>query len=527
MKKICLSLIAIFCLIEPSFAQQAGTLDSSFNQTGIYMHDFGFHDNINDVQIQPDQKIILTGIAITPAFAGVLKVMRLKTNGTPDSSFAVNGVYSLLVGNESYGYKSAVTPDGKIIVAGITYDANYQADWLLLRLDSTGTIDPTFGNNGITIVDFLNRDDLAYGMALQPDGKIVVAGSFTDTVNFYNNPCIMRFTSDGIIDSTYGSNGYTFIPGIDIDNRFYNVVVQPNGKIVACGHYSKVLSGAQDFDVLVFRTDSTGNPDAGFGVNGAFIQSINGGIDDAFGLGIDQDDNIVVAGYTTVPVTLEFDMVLLKYDSTGAPLSTFGNSGLVTFNNSEFDVAMSVQIQPDNKIVAGGSSGLSFFGARDFALWRYLPDGTPDPSFGTNGFVTTAVTPNFQDCNSIALQNDGKIVAAGKTFSGTNNDLAVVRYHNDLGTSVQEIKYSEAALNVFPNPASSGTFITIEFNNQAEKDISVTMIDFSGREVFKQKKIDSHSETHIIHIPQSIQSGIYVLKISNQKEAYFRKLMVK
>lgn len=520
-------MFAIIFLFEPSSAQQAGTLDSSFNQTGIYMHDFGFHDNLNDVQIQPDQKIMLTGVAITPAFAGVLKVMRLKTDGTPDSSFAVNGVYSLLVGNESYGYKSAITQDGKIIVAGITYDANYQADWLLLRLDSTGTLDPSFGNNGITMVDFLNRDDLAYGMTLQPDGKIVVVGSFTDTVNFYNNPCIMRFTPDGIIDSTYGSNGYVFLPGIDIDNRFYNVVVESNGKIVACGHYSKVFSGAQDFDVLVFRTDSTGTPDAGFGVNGAIIQSINGGIDDAFGLALDQDNNIVVAGYTTVPVTLEFDMVLLKYDSTGAPLSTFGNSGLVTFNNSEFDVAMSIQIQPDNKIVAGGSSGLNFFGPRDFALWRYIPDGTPDPSFGTNGFVITAVTPNFQDCNSIALQNDGKIVAAGKTFSGTNNDIAVVRYLNDLGTTVQEIKFSEGVLNVFPNPASSGTFVTIEFNNHSVKDISVTLIDFSGREIFKQEIMGSGSQSLIIPIPESTTSGIYVLKISNQKETYFRKIMVK
>lgn len=527
MKKICLILLVITSLFKPAFSQQAGTPDSSFNQTGIYMHDFGFHDNLNDVIIQPDQRIILTGVAITPAFAGVLKVMRLKTDGTPDSSFAVNGVYSLLVGNESYGYKSAITADGKILVAGITYDANYQADWLLLRMDSTGTLDPSFGNNGITLIDFFNRDDLAYGMALQPDGKIVVAGSYTDTVNFYNNPCIMRFTADGIVDSTYGSNGYAFLPGIDIDNRFYNVVVQPNGKIVACGHYSKVFSGAQDFDVLVFRTDSTGTPDAGFGVNGAIIQSINGGIDDVFGLGIDHDNNIVLAGYTTVPVTLEYDMVLLKYDSTGIPVSTFGNSGMVTFNNSEFDVAMSVQIQPDNKILAGGSSGLSFFGARDFALWRYLPDGTPDPSFGNNGFVTTAVTPNFQDCNSIALQGDGKIVAAGKTFSGTNNDMAVVRHLNDLGTTVYENNFRANDFQIFPNPAISGNLLTIHLKNQTIKNAAVAMLDCTGREIFRSKLAATNAETNFIRLPESLTGGMYLLMISDNNETFIRKLIVK
>jgi uncharacterized delta-60 repeat protein len=117
-----LALCTVFYTIN--FAQTAGTLDSTFNGTGIYTHDFGFQDNLNDVTMQPDQKVICTGVKLTPAFSGELMVLRLNADGTPDSSFAANGVYSLLVGNETYGYESYVQPDGKILVAGITYDAN-------------------------------------------------------------------------------------------------------------------------------------------------------------------------------------------------------------------------------------------------------------------------------------------------------------------------------------------------------------------------------------------------------------------
>jgi uncharacterized delta-60 repeat protein len=526
--KIFYSLWLLFLLnIGLALGQPSGTLDSSFNQTGIFMYDFGFHDNINDIKVQPNQKIIITGVEITPAFAGILKVMRLNTDGTLDPSFATNGIYSMPLGNESYGYRSVVTQEGKIIVAGITYDATYQADWLLFRLDSTGVLDSSFGNNGITIVDFFNRDDLACGMALQPDGKIVVAGSFTDTVNFYNNPCIMRFTSDGMIDSTYGSNGYTFIPGVDIDNRFYNVAVKPNGKIVACGHYSKVFTGAQDFDVLVFCTDSVGNNDPMFGVNGAVIQSINGGIDDVFGLDYDADGNIFVAGYTTLPVTLDKDIILVKYDSIGVPVSSFGSSGIVSFNHDEFDVAMEVKIQPDSKILVGGSSGLSFFGARNFAILRYLNNGNPDPTFGNNGFVSTAILPDFQDCNALTLQDDGKIVAAGKTYNGVNNDMAVVRYHNDIGTFIHQNNTQAFGMTLFPNPVIKGGVINLLSTFNTGEKINIALFNVMGEKIFEYQLPESGNDRYSINIPATVPSGVYVLNVTSEQFHASNKITIK
>lgn len=507
-------------------AQTAGTLDSTFNSNGIYTYDFGFHDNLKDVKIQPDQKIVCTGVALTPSFAGELRVLRLNPDGTPDNTFGTNGVYSLLIGNECYGYESFVRADGKIIVAGLTYDANYNADWLLLRLDSTGTLDPTFGTNGITMVDFFTRDDIAQAITVQADGKILVSGTSNDTINYYNNPTIVRFTENGVIDSTFGTNGIITVAGIDIDNELTSIAVQNDGKIVAAGHYSKVFTGAMDFDVLVIRVDSNGVPDATFGTNGVAITPINGGIDDSFGMALDTSQNIIVAGFTTLPFTLTLDMVLLKYNTSGTLDPNFGTGGIVTFNNSDEDVAYGVKIQPDNKIVVGGSSGLSFFGPRSMAVWRYLSNGTPDNTFGTNGFTTTDIYPDYQDINSIALQADGKIVAAGRTYNGSQNDIAVVRYLNGIPTSVEEMS-NKNLLSVFPNPVSQNGKITLNYKSLNGQE-QIEFYNLMGVKIAETHSGISRQGTSSteVRLPAPLVPCIYFVKVAGNESVNAFKLVV-
>ncbi len=521
MKKIFYFLAGVIACYNCS-GQSAGTLDSTFNGDGIFTHDFGFHANLNDVTLQPDQKIICTGVALTPAFSSVVKVVRLKIDGTPDSTFATNGVYSLFLGNETHAYESYVQDDGKIIVAGITYDTNYIADWMLLRLDSSGVLDPTFGTGGITTVDFFGRDDIAQAVTVQADGKILVSGTCNDTVNFYNNPTIVRFTADGIIDSTFATNGIISVAGIHIDNELTSISVQQDGKIVAGGHFSKFFTGAMDFDVLVIRVDSTGVLDSTFGLNGVVKTSINGGIDDSFGLETDQDGNIFVAGFTTLPVTLFFDMILLKYDSTGTLDPTFGNGGIVTFNNADEDVAYDLKIQPDNKIIVGGASGGSMLGPRDFAIWRYLPNGTPDSTFGYTGFVTTAVLPNFQDCNAIALQADGKVVAAGRANNGSQNDIAVVRYLNDLSTVVYEPD-EKSRLRIYPNPVFQNQSVTLIFENPLKPDARIEVYTLTGVKIFQSAVSRARSDFKIDF--SAWEAGTYFVRLFDGNETLVRQLV--
>jgi uncharacterized delta-60 repeat protein len=528
MKKIIL--IIFFCFqicVKPALSQSAGSLDSSFNIVGFYQHDFGFNDNPNDVKIQSDQKVVCTGVALSNNYTGVLKVVRLKTDGTPDSTFGTNGIFSFLITYETYGYESYIRNDGKIIVAGLASEIFGYYDMLLLRLNPNGTLDSTFGVNGSKTVSFSPRDDFAHAVDVQSDGKIVVSGTTMDTVNYYNNPCMVRFNENGSLDSSFGTNGIFIYPGIAEDNELTSIAVQSDGKIVAAGHFSNPLIGFNDFDVLLIRLDSTGALDSSFGNNGLVKTSINGGVDDCFGMEIDSSGNIFATGFTTLPVTLTFDMILLKYDSTGTLDGNFGTGGVVTFNNSDEEVGYDLEIQPDHKIVIGGTSGLSFSGPRPAALWRYLPNGSPDPSFGNNGFDTTMITPYFQDINSIALQADGKIVAACKTSSGTQNDFTVIRYFNDLPTSIHPIIF-ENNLFLSPNPISSGQMLTIIPGINCTSEMRIELFDILGKEVFTYSPGVSISDKNTIQlfIPGTLKSGLYILNLSDGNTRYLKKIVI-
>ena len=526
MKKALLFILGAVTWMNCS-GQLNGSLDSTFSGNGFYSYDFGFHDNLNDVTLQPDQKVICTGVAISQGFSGVhLKVMRLHTDGTPDSTFATNGVFSLLLGVETYGYESYVQADGKIIVAGITYDTNYVADWLLLRLNNEGILDQSFGTNGITTLDFYGQDDIAQAMTVQADGKILVSGTHKDIGNYYNNPTIVRFTSNGFVDSTFGINGGFSMAGLHIDNELTSIAVQQDGKIVAGGHYSKLFTGSSDFDVLVIRLDTAGSLDVSFGLNGVVKTSVNGGIDDSFGLEIDTSGNIYVAGFTTLPFTLYYDMILIKYNSNGIPDPAFGTGGIVTFNNANEDVAYDLKIQPDQKIVVGGSSGLSFLGPRDLALWRYLPNGTPDNTFGTNGFITITMAPTFQDCNSLALQADGKIVGAGRLNNGSQNDVVVARFLNSISTTVNQLDHT-AVIRLYPNPALQNQVVTLLTEKPVQQDAHIEMYTVTGEKlVMNNALIPSGTYGVQFSTPAGISSGIYFILLHNGNEVTRQALVV-
>lgn len=503
-------------------AQAPGTLDITFNNDGIYTIDFGSNDNMNDVKIQTNQQIVCTGVALSTAFTGTLKVFRLNPNGTLDNGFGVNGVFSFLTGAETYGYESQILDNGKILVAGISMNQSFYADILLIRLNQNGTIDSSFGNNGFTVTGFSSRDDFAYGLAVQPDGKILVAGEMTDTINYQNNPSIVRFTEDGFVDNTFGVNGQLLIPAIGGDNGFRCITIQPDGKILAAGRYSFVNTGLVDFDFCVVRADVNGVLDPTFGTNGIALTSVGSGLNQAFGIDLDTAQNIVVAGVSNNATT---DMALLKYDPSGTLDATFGVGGIVESNIAAFDAAYDVKVQTDNNIVVSGTSG-SFPSPTGATVWKFLANGAIDNSFGTNGYVTTNIASDNEDGNSVVLQADGKIVVSGKyrNTNANNNDGTVLRYNNTVvNASVNEINVSNT-LSVYPNPASSNQTIMIA----SEKNFTTAQVkitDLLGSLVYSTNGSFQNGNFEL-QLPAGINKGVYFVTVSDAKTNMFHKLTV-
>jgi len=516
MRKIyALITIMQFLLALTAAAQVPGTLDTTFNGTGKFIHDYGFQDNLSDVKVQPsDQKIVITGTAITTSFSGKLLVARLTTDGVFDTTF--NGTGSLIIPdfNESYGYECQIKSDGKILIAGAAADPQFQFSMVVLRVNEDGTIDSTFGTNGMVVPEISTGDDFANAMVEQPDHKIVLAGTALDSAA-RNEPVVVRLNENGSIDSTFGVNGVVRIPVTEIDNELNAVVIQPDGKIVVSGHWDMGLtSGGQfDFDVIVARFNSNGSVDSTFGLNGMVLTSASiDNIDDAFGMQLTADGNIVVSGFTTQP-NYTYDALLLQYDSTGTLDAGFGNNGIVIFDNAVQDVAYDVELQGDGKILIGGTSGGFFFDDRDYLLARYNMDGSVDTTFGTNGFTLTTIYTGFDEANGMAIQQDGKIILAGKGYNGSQNDIAVTRHLNDFASGISE-PITSGNMQVFPNPVLSGQVITITRESGFASNTSIGIYDLSGKEVgnITTSNLSAAQNQLTFQLPKQLVPGFYFLR---------------
>ncbi len=285
-----------------------------------------------------------------------------------------------------------------------------------------GKLDKSFGDKGIVITDLYHDNDYCKSMAIQKDGKIILAG-FTD--NGTNEDfALCRFHPDGALDTLFGTKGKIITPvGHDYDLA-YAVKIQSSGKIIAAGY----TGDEKHEDFVLVRYNSDGKIDSSFGNKGIVITSIGKISDNLFALEVLPDDKIIAAGNTNNGTMSGF--VLVKYQQNGQTDMQFGTDGIVItyFDNAEA-TADALVLQKDGKIILGGSVRKNIYS--DFALVRYLPNGLTDTTFGKNGTVLTSISKNNDNVTSLLIQPDGKIIAGGNTFFNNKNDFAAVRYLPD------------------------------------------------------------------------------------------------
>lgn len=285
---------------------------------------------------------------------------------------------------------------------------------------AAGNLDVTFGAGGKVTTDFLNKDDEAFALAIQSDGKIVAAGA-TDGVS--RDFAVARYNSDGALDVTFGDNGRVITDFFGGRDSVYAIAIQSDGKILAVGGATGLVG--PDFGLARYKTDGT--PDTGFG-DGGKVTTDFGRDERADAFAITSDGKIVVVG--TTGSGAQKDFALARYHTDGSLDTSFGDNGrVITDFDGRDDRAFALAIQPDGKVVAAGTvTGL--FPAADFAVARYNPDGSLDSTFGSDGKVKTDMG-NADGAISLIVQADGKIVAAGLVTVGSSRDLAVARYNPD------------------------------------------------------------------------------------------------
>jgi uncharacterized delta-60 repeat protein len=381
-----------------------GDLDATFGGDGTVTTDFGDPAAAHALAYVSNGKLVAAGSA-----GGDFAVARYLEDGTPDPTLDVDGQVTTDFGGQDEANGVVVQPNGKIVAAG-----GSDGDFALVRYKGGGKFDPSFGTQGQVMTDF-GGADVARAVVRLPDGRfVVVGGSGQDFA-------VARYTFKGDLDGTFGTLG-TVTTDFGGDDRAEAVALQSDGRIV--------VAGRSDGDFALARYDASGVLDATFDGDGRVTTDFSAGQDAALDVAIQPNTEIVVAGTTDQGGSSDF--ALARYTPIGsldvgsAPFDVgFGVDGRVTtdFGGTDPEGAWGVAVQVDGKVVAAGVA------LGDFALARFAVDGTPDPSFGSGGTVTTDFT-GIDAGEALALQSNGALVVAGTTSAG--DDFALARYEGDF-----------------------------------------------------------------------------------------------
>jgi uncharacterized delta-60 repeat protein len=257
--------------------------------------------------------------------------------GDLDPAFGSGGKVTTDMGRDEGGLAIALQPDGKVIVAGWAESKKKGRDFAVARYNRDGSLDSSFGTDGVAGYDFDRGDDVATAVAIQSDGKIVVAGYAYSDLSQSDDFGLVRFNSDGSLDSSFGSGGQVLLDFYGLKDAVNGVAIQSDGKIIVAG-YCLVSTDQCDFALARFNPD--GSADTSFGSQGRVNTNLFNRCDEAYAMAIQSDGRIVLAGGTSEPITFG-DFGLARYNSDGTLDLTFGTGGKI---KTDFSAARNMQV---------------------------------------------------------------------------------------------------------------------------------------------------------------------------------------
>jgi uncharacterized delta-60 repeat protein/uncharacterized repeat protein (TIGR01451 family) len=431
---------------------QGGCLDPSFGSAGKVTTNFTTqNDEIFAIALQTDGKIVAAGTAGRgPALRSSIALARYNPDGSLDPSFGVGGkVSTKFSGDEDWATSLALQPDGRIVVAGGVGIAAPNYDSAVVRYLSDGSLDASFGVGGLVTIDFDGQQDAVVAVALQADGKILTLNGI-HLLSVNPEWALVRYLPDGTLDASFGGGGRVITDIGPQDDRPAALTLQPDGKILAGG---LTLAGAHN-QIALARYDPDGALDPTFGTAGIVTTAFPDANAGAFDLAVLPSGEILVGGSGPGAGDPDFgDLLLARYLSDGTLDASFGTGGYVlTDVNGSTDNGITVAVTPDGKILLAGQAWGPNQG--DFALVRYHADGSRDTSFGVDGKVVTDFFTGNDGAAAVLLLGDGRMVLGGEASESPDDffarEFALARYLPiscpDLGVTLSDA----------PDPATVG-----------------------------------------------------------------------
>ncbi len=333
-----------------------GVLDTSFGTGGKIIFPLSSGEVVNHIALQTDGKIVAVGYHYYQVIGNSnFIIFRFNADGTLDTSFGTGGKSTTNFATLSEGV--VIQPDGKIVALAWGCNASgYCHSFGTIRFNVNGSLDTAFGAGGRVVTTVSSRNFPA-DVSLQPDGKIIIAGSAADNFSGFLDYAIVRYNSNGSLDASFGAGGIVSTDITQTDNP-NAIALQPDGKILVNGN-----SG-------IVRYNANGSMDTGFAAGGIFTHG--GGNSPIYDIALQRSGKIVAAGYVFQESHSVFALTRLNAD--GSRDASFGTNGNITTPiGNQYDSSYALAIQPNGKIISGGFTTQSDLFA-NVALVRYQGD---------------------------------------------------------------------------------------------------------------------------------------------------------
>jgi uncharacterized delta-60 repeat protein len=341
-------------------------------------------------------------------------------DGDLDPSWHSDGVATLGVTETRYaGNAIALQCDGKVVVAGIANGAGESAELAVVRYNTDGSLDTSFATNGLFAIDVGDIGSSGWGVAVQADGKIVVVGG---TVVIFGGTqfLVMRLTSGGVLDTTFAGDGIEIF-NFGSSSWARSVAIQGDGRVVVVGTSTNLSA------IAVARFTTNGHFDSSFDDDGKTLVDFEQGDDEGWGVAVQEDGRILVVGTASVGAGSVAVVIRFLVDGTLDTSFGVGGGGAAAVDFGIYSDGRGIAVQEDGKIVVVGITD----DATSVAVARLTSGGLLDTTFSGDGMVTHDFGEGFDEGWDVALQGDGRIVVTGSGYTSGSHKLAVLRFLAD------------------------------------------------------------------------------------------------
>lgn len=462
-----------------------------------------FYDGIYAMVRQPDGKLVITGPAGQTGDLQVL-VARYDTDGTLDATFDGDGVNTFDIAGDDYGYAIALQDDGRILIAGTSKNGS-NTDILVMRLTADGQPDDSFDADGHLLLDLSPSNDRANAIAVRPDGHILIAGN----AQLDGRECMLlaQFAPDGAPDTGFGNTGIVKQLVGTGNSQANALVLLADGRCMVGG--SSFTDDATKYDLAACRFLADGTPDPAFSGDGVAVVAVSAENDKGYALAVQDDGAVLIGGVRNEVSSTLATVVLVRLDAAGGPDPAFGTDGVASLFTGGYPTrGEDIALQPDGRILLCGTASPAS-NQRDAYLCRLNTDGTLDNGFGNSGELRYGAPDHYRETPTLVLQPDGKVVIGGIDAGGGVVNALLIRYFTDLPTGILPTDGPSFPATV----AADGITLTLP---PAAGPRTAILIDATGRTVGRWAGTDLSASPCTLPFAHRLAAGVHTLLLTDE-----------